>query len=787
MKAIFIVSSVTLAVLACRPSEAPLRSAQPLPQVSGTLAVDGLQASVRVVRDTWGVPHIFAGNRDDLFFAQGFVQAQDRLFQMDLWRRGAQGRLSEVLGANFIERDAMTRRIQYRGDLEREWASYGPDAEAVAGAFTRGINAWVSLARESLPEEFVLAGWIPDLWQPGDLLNRTDAFVASGSAHDELFRAQLVAAVGAERADALLPLPDGVRTIVPRGLDMGQISLVLGGLLRGAGAAPFFSGFAAPFAIGLTIGPARVERPESRLGAHLGIGSNAWVVGPRATGGGALLAVDPHRPLLSPSLRYLVHLQAPGWHVAGATAPWQPGVAIGHNDWVAWGFAASAADTADIYVERLNPSNPYQVLDRERWVDLVVEKEAVVVKGRSDPFEAERLYSRNGVVIAMDREQLLAYVLRWSGAEPGAAGEFAALALNRARSLSEFREALTRWKLPAAEFVYADIEGNIGLQLAGAVPVRGGWSGALPVPGWSGAYDWRGWTPLDSLPRAFNASDYVTAANASDARMNRIRDLLTQAASIGREEFERFQHDTVAWNAEQLVPLLRGVRSDRLDVEQARQGLLAWDKRLAVDSVEASLYVRWEAALQRRLAESRLPPELTAGYLARGGSLLVSALVDPSPVWFDGQVGQARDRLLAAALGEAVDRAAGSVRDTVTFAHSLGISERTRGRFDVGPFPMPGYAETVLSFSYPSAGPQVGPSFRAILDPEDWDRSVVINAPGQSEATGSRHFEDLAKLWAGEQYVPLPFSDAAVQANAASTLLLIPSGQSPSAEGQGGP
>ena len=215
----------------------------PLPQVSGTLTVDGLTAPVRVVRDRWGVPHIYAGNQDDLFFAQGFVQAQDRLFQMDLWRRSVQGRLSEVLGSNFIERDAMTRRMQYRGDMRAEWASYGPDTEAIATAFVRGINAWVDIALAQLPEEFTHAGWRPERWQAEDLLNRTDAFVASSNAIDEVLRARLVAAVGARQADALLPPAAGVPTVVPRRLDVATISPVIADAVRRVGTPPFFSGW----------------------------------------------------------------------------------------------------------------------------------------------------------------------------------------------------------------------------------------------------------------------------------------------------------------------------------------------------------------------------------------------------------------------------------------------------------------------------------------------------------------------------------------------------------------
>src|SRR5476651_671157 len=216
---------------ACRRAPAPL---PPLvPQVTGTIEVAGLTAPVRIVRDTWGVPHIYAQSAGDLFFAQGFVQAQDRLFQMDLWRRASQGRLSEVLGPNFVARDVMTRRMQYRGDLDAEWASYGPETKSIAGAFVRGVNAWVVLARERPPEAFVLAGWRPEEWSAVDLLSRTDAFSSSGDAVDEVFRARLVAAVGAPRARALLSVAPGTSDplAMTEGLEPAAISPLIADVL----------------------------------------------------------------------------------------------------------------------------------------------------------------------------------------------------------------------------------------------------------------------------------------------------------------------------------------------------------------------------------------------------------------------------------------------------------------------------------------------------------------------------------------------------------------------------
>jgi penicillin amidase len=773
----FLSLSLMAASCADRGERAPERAARPLPPVSGTLGLDGLTAPVHVARDRWGVPHITAGSQDDLFFAQGFVQAQDRLFQMDLWRRSVQGRLAEVLGANFLDRDAMTRRLQYTGDPEAEWASYGEDTRAIATAFVRGINAWVDIARKSPSEEFSLAGWLPERWHPEDLLNRTDAFLSSSSAFDELFRARLVAAVGAARADALLPLPGGARTRVAPGLAMGDINPVLSDLLRGAGAAPFFSGLAAPLDDGSAwnvMGGGDGAPPLPAGPPWFGAGSNAWAIAP-STGGTPLLATDPHRPLVNPALRYLVHLTAPGWNVAGATAPWLPGVAIGHNDSIAWSFAASPVDTADIFVERLNPSNPLQVREGSRWVPLTIVKEAIVVKGWDQPFEAERRSSRNGVVIAVDGERHLAYALRWSGAEAGGAGELGALGVNRARSWNEFRTALQRWKTPAAQFVYADVDGNVGMQLAAAVPVRRGSNGALPAPGWNGAYGWSGWSSPDSLPGVLNPSErHVVAANDSVPRTNRIRDALADMATPAVHDMRALQHDIVAWNAAQLVPLLEGVRSDRADVEDARTRLLRWDRRIARDSPDAKLYRRWESTLLRRVAESRLPEDLVEEYVRRSAQVAVAALVRPSTAWFDRDAVRSRDALLVAALTEAVDASAIAEDDELTFVHVLGISERTRGHFNVGPFPVSGYPDTVLSFSTPAFGPAIGPSFRAVMDAGDWDRSVAVNAPGQSEAAASPHAADLSALWAADDYFPLAFSEPAIKAATASVLTLVP-------------
>jgi penicillin amidase len=719
--------------------------------------MDGLSAPVRLVRDRWGIPHIDAASQDDLFFAQGFVQAEDRLFQMDLWRRSVQGRLSEVLGANFIERDVMTRRVQYHGDVDADWASYGPDARTIAAAFVRGVNAWVAIARAHPPEEFALAGWRPDFWTPEDLLNRTDAFVAGENATTQVLRARLVAAVGARRADALLPT--GVRgpMKIPPGLDLATISPVVADALRRVGTEPFFLGLAGG------VGP-----PPRRAG------SNAWLVSPaRSATGAAILANDPHRPFDHPSWRYLVHLHAPGWNVIGATPPWLPGVEIGHNDRVAWGLTSLApfTDSAqDLYVEKVNPANPHQVLDRGRWVDTDFTQGALPVKGRKEPFTFDIERTRHGVVVAVDRDRHLAFTVRWAGTEPGTAAGLAAVTLDRAGSWPEFRAALARWKTPSVDVLYADVDGNTGRQAAALIPR--GWSGAVPAPAWTNAAEWHGWLTLDDLPHAFNArAGYAIAVNGSVPRTERLRQALSGAPAFGVDEFKMLQHDTVSWTAAQLLPQLARAQADAADVEAARRRLVAWDGHVSADSTDATMYVFWERALRRAIAAAELPPLLARDYVPVAEALNLPVPVSvPAATLVEALASALKE--LRTAVGSSAVPTWGSLH-AATFRHPLGVTEAARRRFNVGPFPIGGYESTVMA-TVGQAGATGGASYRQIIDLADWDRMVVSNAPGQSGSPASPHFSDLAARWAAGEYVPLAFSAGVVGAATETTLTLVP-------------
>jgi penicillin amidase len=730
---------ICVGAAACRQKQTPPAAVRASAQISGVIHVPGIRAPVTIVHDRWGVPHISAAGQDDLFVAQGFVQAQDRLFQMDLWRRSTQGRLAEVLGSNFVERDIMTRRVQFEGDGAADWASCGPDARAIAASFVAGINAWVGIARDQLPEEFALAGWRPDYWTPDDLLNRTDAFLESGDALTEVLRARVVHAVGAREADAWLP----GRTVVPHGLDIAAIRYGAADALRRIGTRPFFT-------------------------TVRGGGSNAWVVaGRRSATGMPLLASDPHRAFDNPSHTYVVHLRAPGWNVIGATVPWLPGVAAGHNERVAWGMTALPLDVQDLFVERINPQNPHQVEERGRWIDTRRSAGAIAVKGREKPFAFEFERTARGPVIAIDREQHLAFTLRWIGGGPGTAEGLGATAIDRAHSATELRAALARWNAPPVEVIFADADGEIGRQAAGLRPVRRGWDGALPAPAWSGVFAWTGTAP--PADRDGRAGDHLISANRDAARASRIEELIAARERVTSADFQAWQHDVVSWTARRLVPLLARVRGAREDVEAARLRLLAWDKRVSADSPVAALYVRWERAIIRALAEGALGPSLARDYMdsvTNAPPSLADRLRGRDPVLLDA---------LAAALGdESTSEQPWGARHTALFAHPLAVTADTRRRFNVGRFSIGGYAGTVMLTSGRGPAADIGPSFRQILDVANWDRSLATNPPGQSGSPASAHFADLARTWAAGEYFPLVFSDEAVKANAEATLVLVP-------------
>ncbi len=754
------------------------KSRAALAQISGRIELAGLAKPVEVIRDKWGVAHIYAQTTEDLFFAQGFVAAQDRLWQMEIWRRTGEGKLAEILGPQAVERDKFARLCRYRGDMEAEWKSYAPDAKQIIESFVRGVNAFIETSRDHLPVEFQITGIKPEPWTPEVCLTRMAGYVMTGNASREVLRAQLVHLLGAEKTGQLLETQPFKKLVVPEGLDLAGIdSKVLGA----ASAASASVNFAATE------------------------GSNNWVVdGTLTSTGKPMLANDPHRPVILPSLRYMVHLNGPGWNVIGAGEPTLPGVAAGHNERVGFGFTIVGIDQQDLYVEEVNPADATQYRYKGKWERMRIEHEQVRVKGKQQPVEVELKFTRHGPVIYEDAERHRAYALKWIGLEPGSAGYLASLSLNRAKNWQEFLKALERWKVPSENLVYADVDGNIGWQAAGYAPIRRGWSGLLPVPGSSGQYEWDGYLPLSELPHAYNpARHFIATANhkiipegynheinfdwSSPTRFFRIEEVLSKGAKFTVADFGRLQHDETSLPARELVPLLKGLKIDDPNLSEARDLLLAWDFVLSKDSQAAVIYEAWYQKLVSNLASLIVPAEvksLVTGQLV--SNKLIGALKSPDAKIFGANPQAKRDVLLVKSLSESVTELRSKLGQDMKrwrwgaihvaeFKHPLSTNDGMRAVFDLKPVARGGDSSTVNATGGGSNFRQShGASFREILDLSDWDNSVAINVPGQSGQPTSPHYADLLPLWAEGKYFPMLFSRERIEKHAAATMMLVP-------------
>ncbi|MGC1160881.1 MAG: penicillin acylase family protein [Candidatus Sulfotelmatobacter sp.] len=776
----FVVIFAVLSVAQDAPVDARARKA--LSPIRGNLVVHGLQEPVKVLRDRWGVAHIYAKNQHDLFFAQGFVVAQDRLFQMELWKRAGQGRLAEVLGPSAVQRDINARLLRYRGDMKAEYESYAPDTEAILSAFTDGINAEIrSLTANTgpgLPIEFQLTGFEPEPWKPQDCLNRMAAFAMTGNAFSELRDAELIAKLGVQKASAVLSLDPKVTLDPAAGVDFGGLSPSLLKNLIGS--------------------DARIEFPSE--GKQ---GSNDWTISGRLTSTGKpMLANDPHRVMALPSLRYIIHLVAPGWDVIGAGEPGLPGVAVGHNQHVAWGFTIFGLDQQDLYIEDLNPQDPLQYKTPNGWARMQVEHESIAVKGKP-PVEVDLKFTRHGPVLWEDGKRALA--LRWVGAEPGTAGYLASLAVDRATDWDEFENAMKRWKVPSENIVYADTAGNIGEHSTGLAPLRKNWTGLLPVPGapadGEGEYEWSGYVPNSELPHSFNPpGGFIATANhkmipqnypynvgfewAPPDRVHRIEEVISGIQDSGKkitlEDMEKLQTDVVSLAARQLVDLLK---QSSPNSTAATQMIQRWDATLSRESGAAALYEVWLKELQKVVAEKEGVASLEDDFSLENIS---EDLSDPSPQVFGDNAVAGRNRVLQQTLEFAwkqTEQLLGNDPQTwswgrlhtIRFRHSLDRLPDGATLLDLGPLSRPGDGDTVnATWAGKKFEQEGGASYREILDAADWDHSLAVNTPGQSGQPGSSHYSDLLPLWDKGEYFPLLYSRKAVEMNSQDRLMLAP-------------
>lgn len=720
-----------------------------LARIDGTMALPGLTAPVEVLRDEWGVPHVYAQNADDLFFAQGFVVAQDRLWQMELWRRSGQGRVAELVGPAGLPHDRLIRRLKFRGPPDdAEWASYHPEGKRIFTAYANGINAFISAAGANLPVEFQLTGTTPEPWTPEQLLQRARVSDAIGDARAELELARSVATLGLAEANRRTPTDVGDRLTVPDGLDVARISADVLRALDG----DMYGNLPRPEVL-----PQFRDLPGAVASLDMGVperspGSNNWAIGGARTGTGvAIMVDDPHRQVTNPAHRYLLHLNAPGWTVAGATEAPLPGVIRGHNGRVAWGRTATETDQADVYVETVNPANANEVRFNGQWEPLRVVTETIAVKGA--PAETIELkFSRHGPVFYEDRTAHLAYALKSQLQARGTAEYLGGLRLDQATTARDCLTAANFMPMPPTNLVCADAEGNIAFRVAVFAPVRKGWSGRLPVPG-TGQFEWAPERRLD-LPSEFNPPrGYIATANNNThprtfrppytfypagqryRRHERIVQMIESAKSLTTDDMLRMLRDSYNTEAAEDARLFAGWRADDAVVERARTMLDGWDRVMDRGSAAAALYMAWQDAADLTAARAGTRAATIAGLQAAVAKLEKDQGADWTQ-WRWGRMNRSE------------------FPHTVVSAYDLPAIERQGG------------AGTVNA---------VGAVYRLVTDFRSPDRSMVTIGPGNSGQPGSPFYRNLHDLWGRNEFFTLLFTRPAVDARVTHRLQLTPS------------
>lgn len=791
-----------------------------LPKTEGTIQVPGLQGPVEILRDRWGTPHIYAQSEEDLFFAQGYVHAQDRMWQMELQRRLGAGRLAEVLGEAALPIDRTFRILGLHRAASAEVSALEADVQAALSAYAAGVNACMERRQGRLSLEFSLLRYQPEPWKPLDSLlwAKVMSFNLGANWGTEVIRLRLAHKVGADlAADLEPPYPaNNPVTVARQGRGRkkaappnGWGSEALRDALRQA-----VDLLGVPHAEGLPGGLV----PGIPLG---GGASNQWAVaGARSVTGQPLLANDTHLPVSMPGIFYQAHLAGGRYDVTGVSFPGIPGIVIGHNAHCAWGMTTGWQDAQDLYAERLNPANPRQYEVDGHWVEAEVITEAIGVKGRAEPVMEEVVVTRHGPIVSQLVGIDMPLALRWVALDPTNLID-SALAYNRASNWEEFRQALSKWETPAHNFVYADRAGNIAFLQAGRVPVRREGYGMAPVAGWTGEHEWQRFLGLDELPQALNPGQgWIAVANnlvvdesyphflSSDlenpSRAARVAELLAGTASLSAEDFARFQLDTTSAIARRFVHHLVGLQPTNAREAAALELLKAWDCRMEPNSVAAAIYqvtrlramhVVFDEALGE-LAEAYVggdnsPVRDTTPYLGRSIVRMLDMLDDPGDItWLvDPATGVPRARaevvhralrealkLMKDELGEDMDTWTWGRVNQVVFSHPLGAVKPLDRLFNRGPYPMGGDHDTLLRAvtkpQFPTEPVHVIAAMRFVADLSDWDRCRMIVPGGQSGHVASSHYADLIPLWRDGQLLAMPYGREAVLRETKNRLVM---------------
>ncbi len=734
-----------------------------VPRTKGNIFLKGLEEEVTITRDRWGVPHLFARNEKDLFFACGFVHAQERMWQMELSRRAGLGRLSEIFGRRTLERDRFIRNLGLRLAAEKDYEKLTPWMKELLLAYCDGVNSWMRSRKFDWPPEFLILGYRPHPWSPLDslIIKELMALLLSVDFQSEAMIAKLTKKLGAERALQLMEKGIAVPPSELKGLSLSESH----------GAPPFR-------------------------------GSNNWVLsGSRTESGKPLLANDPHLGISLPPVWFEVHLVCPEFNVIGVSFPGVPSVIIGHNEFIAWGETNSYADVQDLYLERLDPAgNMY--LDHEGWKPLLKIEEMIKVKGEKEPVKVEMKWTERGPIITphvIESESPLS--LSWTIYEGGRTFESFYL-LNKARNWQEFQDALKLFDCPSQNFVYADREGNIGYYLSGKIPKRQIKAALFPYPAWQEGGEWQGFLGEGEKPNLFNpAQGYIVTANnkiipdgfphylsstwIAPFRADRITELILQRKKHNLESMKMIQNDVFSKRAELFLPLLKEIKGDGA-AREALKIFESWDLRMS-SGAGASLFKTFidffnEEAFKDELGEDY---EKFNDLFEQKEAGLLRIISDPNSPWFDNKETprvETRELIAKKSLEKAyawLEEKYGPYEkwdwmrmNSFYFRHALGQAPLLK-LLNRGPYPTDGDDFTVRPANLTTQGTWAA-SYRQVIDLSDFSKSICVLSSGESGHFWSRFYDDQIPLWLQGQYHPMLFDPEDIEANSSGEMTLKP-------------
>ncbi len=759
------------------------------PEYEGKINVKGIKGEVAIYRDEFGVPHIFAGNEHDLMFAAGYVQAQDRLWQMDISRRAGEGRLAEVLGNSATGFDRLFRTLNLTNIVSKIEAELPPEVNSALKAYSDGVNAFIRENQGNFPIEFDMLGYEPELWKVGHslLLSRLMAWDLNLAWWVDLTMGELTDKFGYEKAKELLPVyPADAPTIVKGKL---QDRKVLRNISRNHLDTPNISGF-----------KHLVQQYRNYFGIDgSATGSNAWVISSaKSTSGKPILANDPHLGLPAPSKWYEMHLSAPGWNVAGCAIPGTPFIVIGSNNRIAWGLTNAMIDETDFYIVTTDSANP-NLYNYEKKLISIKSREEVIYIGKDDSLEFTIRETHHGPIISDLHPTLLTkanpqnklVAMRWCGFEVSQE-PYAFYLINKASNKEEFENGLKYFAVPGQNIIYSDVEGNIGYWTVAKIPLRGNFNPTFPLPGWSKEYEWKGFVNFDQLPKLWNPPEqFIATANNKIAdntsyfisnlymppsRIERINELLNEVNLFSAEDFKRMQLDYISPHARKLTKLITNTFKEHpvtdSDTKSALEYLNNWDFKHSPTDVASTIFNMFFVKLIHNTLEDEMGKEILNDYMFFSAVpiIVVDKLFSAdTSSWFDNVNTEAKETksdIIKKSLSDALEQLRTDidpelknwqwgVLHPVTFEHLFGKRKPLDKVFNIGPFPVGGSANTINNGEYNfnrSFKNVVGPSTRQIVDLAKPLSRFSIITTGQSGQPLHKHYSDQTLLWLNGDY-----------------------------------